>query len=518
VEHTLDDDTAPATVMNPGLSLRRAAGSGVAWSAILTVVRQVTQVVVAVILARLLTPKEYGLAAMAFILTGFVLTLSDVSLGKALVQRAEIDELDRSTVFWASVGLGFILTAGGIAGSPLIAGLFDQPKLQPLVAVLSIGFLLISLQMTQAALFQREMRFRASALRLIGGTVVAAVVAIVAAASGAGSWALIAQELAFAATSTLLLWTLSSWRPKFMFSWARLRALGGFGIRLVGARLLGNLNDNADSMLIGRFLGSAALGVYSVAFNLVMVPLSRLVLPVSDSLFPIYSRIQDDRGRMGRIWLRTVVLVVAVSGPLMLGLLVVAPEFVSTVFGDQWTGAVPVVRILAPVAVVISMAQISISVLLALGRSGTVFRYSAVSTPLTVGAFAVGLHWGVVGVATCYACTAIPLAAVMIVIVVRVLDVRFRELLGNLWHVLEATAAMVAAVLAAHWYLHSESLSPALVLVGVVAVGIAVYVPICLLRVRPIREEAGRLKSLFRSSVGRARQRFGQPLAVDRGL
>jgi len=506
-EATVQPLTTPATVASPpaadiggagvqvaqSRSLRTLAASGAAWGTFNSAYRQLVRVVVAIVLARLLTPADYGLAAMAFVLTSFVLTFSDASLGKALIQRPTIDELDRSTVFWTTFAIGVVLTCVGVAASGMIAAFFHQPALKPLVAVLSVSFVLISLQMTPAALLQREMRFRATVIRFTVGTTVAGIAGIAVAAAGGGAWALILQQLAFAGTSTLLLWTLSGWRPRLAFSWARLRSLGSFGIRVMFARLMDDISGNADNMLVGRYLGSAALGAYSVAYNVMLVPISKLALPIQESLFPVLSRVQDDRERVARMWLRSTVLLAVLLAPLMVGLAIVAPEFVRVVLGSRWAAVVPVVRILAPTAILQSLGGLASTVLLAIDRPKTVFRFSFANTVLTLIAFVVGLHWGIVGVATGYAAVVSPLSIYLIVRVAKIVSARPVDVAGRLGQVVQVTAVMAAGVALVQWYARSVELAPSMMLVLLVAAGALLYVPLCLLLVEHAREESRRV-------------------------
>ena len=460
-------------------SLRAQISAGVGWGLLFSVVTQVSRVAVGLVLVRLLTPEDYGLAAMALVCTAFVLTLSDASLGKALVQRPTIDELDRSTVFWATLGIGVLLTGAGVAASGPLAHLFHQPKVQPLIAVLSLSFILVSLQMTQASLFQREMMFKATTVRLILSAAVGGAVGILIAVLGGGAWALIGQQLALTATSAVLLWLLSPWRPRLMFSWSRLRSLGGFGLNVMGSRLMDDVSTNADNVLIGRFLGSAALGAYSVAYNLMTLPIARLVIPIQDTLFPAYARIQDDTARVRQIWLRTTAVVTSVVAPAMVGLMVVAPDFVHVVLGSRWAAAAPVLRILAPLAVAQSLAALASTTLLARDRTKTIFRCSVVNTIVVVSAFIIGLRWGIIGVAAAFACVSIPMAGVLVYLAANALGAPASEVVRTLRGPLEATCAMALAALGVQWFLQSQSVSIGISLFVVIAVAGAVYVPVC---------------------------------------
>jgi O-antigen/teichoic acid export membrane protein len=481
-------------------TLRGQVSAGVAWGLYINVFTQLSRMAVAIVLARLLTPADYGLAAMAFVCTSFVLSLSDASLGQALVQRKTIDELDRSTVFWTTFAIGVVLTVVGYLTSGLIADLFHEPAVQPLVAVLSLSFVLASLQMTQAALFQREMLFRLTALRFTVAVVVSSVVGLTAAILGAGAWALIAQQIAFSAASTVALWVASPWKPRFVFSWQRLRRLGGFGLNVMGSRLLGDVSSNADTFLVARYLGSAALGVYSVAFNLMTLPIARLILPIQDSLFPAYARIQDDKARIAKIWHRTNTVTVAIVAPAMVGLAVLAPEFVHVVLGSRWAAAAPVLRVLAPVAVAQSLISLSNTLLLGIDRSTSVFRLSLAYTILVVSGFALGVHWGVLGIATALAVVMYSITIAGLYVTTRALDSDVREILRSLSGPVEATAAMALALVGAKWLLEPTAIPAWAELLTLVLVGAVVYVPACVLRVAPVRVELARFQR-FRPAI-----------------
>ena len=158
-------------------------------------------------------------------------------------------------------------------------------------------FVVASLGATQTALLTREMAFRALELRPMAGRPVGAAVGI-ALAAGAGAWAIIAQQLTIVVVWTILIWRPRRWRPRFTFSMASLRDLGGFSGNVFGQRLVYYVHRNADNLLIGRFLGASALGVYALAYNVMLQPMSRIAGPVQEVLFPAFSRMQDDRERM----------------------------------------------------------------------------------------------------------------------------------------------------------------------------------------------------------------------------
>ena len=197
--------------------------SGVAWKAGSQLTLQVSRMAVALILARLLAPEDWGLAAMVLVFSGIVVVFTDSALGTALIQRRTIVEEDRSTVFWTSAVIGLVLMLAGIGLSGPLARFYGEPEVAALFAVVSVGFLVSSLGATQQALLVRDMRFNRLELRQIAATVVGAAVGITVALAGFGAWAIVAQLLAEAAVSTVLLWYLAEWWPSAVYSFASLR-------------------------------------------------------------------------------------------------------------------------------------------------------------------------------------------------------------------------------------------------------------------------------------------------------
>jgi O-antigen/teichoic acid export membrane protein len=445
-------------------------------------------------LARLLTPREFGLAGIALVFASLAFLLADLGLGASIVQRPELTEDDRSTAFWTNAGLGCLLALAGVGLSWPVADLYHQPRVQPLLAVLSLSFLLTALGTTQGALLIRDMEFRSLELRNIAATSISVAVAIVVAALGYGPWAIISQGLVNCGVSTALLWRSSPWRPRLRYSVDSLRHLLGYGGLIFGSGLVRYVERNLDNVLIGRFRGPAALGAYGIAYNVMLVPILRLVTPVQQVLFPALSRIQksDD---LGTKWLRMTRVLAAVTLPGLLGMVVVAPDFIVVVLGDEWRGAIHVLQILAWVGI-LNVASLQTTTLLeALGRAGSVFRYTIASSIVSLAGFAAGIHWGIVGVAAGYAAAKTLVVPFYVASSTRAAGVPLKELGKAVSGALEASAGMAICVLGARLaLLHHLSAVPRLVVL--VAVGLTVYVLLCRWRlpdvVHDIRQALGR--------------------------
>jgi O-antigen/teichoic acid export membrane protein len=484
-----------ATGGSPGSPVRSRTLRGLAWKGVSQVMVQLSRILVLVVLARQLSPKEYGLVGMALVFSAVLLLFADIGLGAALVQRRRITEEDRSTVFWTSAGVGALLTLAGVAGAGLVASAYGEPSVRPLVLALSAGCIVTALGSTPAALLTRDMDFRGLELRAIGATVAGAIVAVITALRGWGAWAVVAQQLTVVSFSTVLLWAFSPWRPRLVFSLASLRSIGGFGGNVFGSRFCFFLNRNTDNILVGRFLGADSLGIYALAYNAMITPLSRLAFPLQEVMFPALARMQDDRARMREIWLRTLRLISAFAMPAMLGLIVVADEFARVVFGERWLAVAPVLQILAWVGLLQTLSALNSKILTALDRTGVLMRFAVLSFALYLVAFVVGLKWGILGVATGYAVMATAVVQPLYLwLTARELGASVRDILRTLSPIVQATLVMLVPVVALRLVLVHNGVSPAFRLVTVALVGAAVFTLACAWREPAVFAELRRLR------------------------
>lgn len=484
---------------------------GLSWKFASQLILQGTRIALALILARLLTPHEYGLAGMVLVFASFVLIFSDFGLGAALVQREEVTETDCSTVFWATVTAGLVFAGVGFAVAGPVASFYRAPDVKPLFSALALSFVLSGLGTVQRSLLMRSMDFRKLELRAIVATLTSAALAISLAVAGFGAWAIIAQVLTMDAVSTLILWTASPWRPRFVFSWASLKRFGGFGLNSFGTRLLSDVNENADTLLIGRFTTPSLVGAYSLAYNVTLLPANRIVSPIQQVLFPAFSRIQRDSKRVGEAWIQANVLIAAVSLPALAGLIALAPDFVPLVLGRRWDRAIPVVQILAWVGVVESLQRLNWVVLQARDRTQTLLRFSVVAVGANLAAFAIGLHWGIVGVAACYAISMTVFLPVYMTITARVVETSVAQAARRLRGVVEAATTMALALVGGRLMLAHEGVPASVRLPVLIVCGFLIFVGIGAWR-------APEVTSVIRSVVRARRSRVRPTPAPDAAI
>jgi O-antigen/teichoic acid export membrane protein len=478
--------------------------SGLAWKAGSQLTLQLSRVVVALVLARLLAPHDWGVAAMVLAVSGSVVVFTDSALGTALIQRRQLYPGDRSTVFWLTVGIGALLAVGGIGIAGPLSHFFGEPAVRPLFIALAVGFFISALGATQMSLLMRDMQFNRLELRQIAATVTGAVSGIAIAVAGFGPWAIVGQQLAEVTASTTLLWLLSPWRPSLTFRSTSLRRLGGFAGRVFGQNFLYQAGRNLGNVLIGRLLGPTAVGAYGLATNIILLPFARIAGPLQQVFFPAFSRMNDDHERLADVWIRAARLIGLFSIPSLVGLAIVAPDFVDVVLGRKWERATPVIQILVVVGIVQALQTLNAEVLLALDKAGTLLRFTILWFVGTIGAALAGVHWGILGIATCYAIVNLLVEPVSMYLTTRALGISVWRFLGAFAGITQATAIMAAVLLTGRAALVHAEVPTAPRLLLLIAVGGLVFVASCLWRAPEVRMEV-------RTAIERRRQRLRRP-------
>jgi O-antigen/teichoic acid export membrane protein len=471
---------------------------GAGWVIASQVPTQILGFVTSIVVARLLGPFDVGVAVEAVVFANLALIFADFGFAAVIIQRPVLTEEDRSTAFWVGVSLGTGLMLLGIGLSWPIAALYDQPLVQPLFAVLSVTFLFSALGIVQGALLVRDMRFRSLQTRTVIATAVSCAAGITAAALGAGSWAIVTQHLVITAVSTALLWRASSWRPRPMFSRKSLREMAGYSSNVLGVDVLGWATVSLDNFLIGRYLGAAPLGAYSIAYSVMTTPLKRIASPLSTVFFPAFSAMQD-HARIAAGWLRANGMVALVVVPLTLGMIPAAPDLVAAVFGPEWEQAAELIQILAVVGMLQALAGLCDGVLQAIDRTRELFRFTLILSVLSVGAFAAALPWGVDGVAWAFLGVTVVMQPALVVLTARQLGADPWDWLRGMAGVLQAGVVMLAAVYAVREAL-PDDLGSGYRLVAMIVTGALVYLPLVRWRFPQAMEEINLVRARRRGA------------------
>lgn len=410
-----------------------------------------------VILARLLTPYDFGLAATVLIFVNFAVVVAEQGFGAALIQKSEIDERHRSSIWWVNVGLGLLMTAVFLAAAPAVGWFYAEPALVPLMRVISLLFVLNALGITHASLLSRELEFAGMARAETAASWSGAVTAVALAFAGAGPWAIVGQSVVSSAIGSAALWGLSPWRPKAIFDVGAIRELFGFSTDQFLTNAATYWVRNVDNVLVGRVLGQAPLGVYTRAYAVMLFPINRISRVLQRVMLPSFSIIQSDPARVASLFQRMTRVVALANFPLMLGVLACAPDFTAAVFGPQWGEMVPVLRVLVGVGLIQSVTAMLGSLYSALGQTRLRLRVQIPLHAVEIAGIVIGLRWGIVGVASGYAIASVLTAPVTIFYACRLVGLSLKDYFANLAGVFAcaAAAAMAAGATAAamppHW-------------------------------------------------------------------
>ncbi|MCC6198197.1 MAG: MOP flippase family protein [Burkholderiales bacterium] len=483
----------------PSGDLGIRATRGVLWTGAGQILRQVVQIVGSIVLARLLAPNDFGLLGMAMFFVGIGQLFADFGIGSAIVHARSEDRIVLSSCFWLNVAVASVLALVLLGASPLIADFYRRPDLTSVVAVLALNLMLAGLQVVPQALLFRDMRFGDLARAQVLGSLAGAIVAIAFAWLGAGVWALVAQPLVGSTVALLISMAALSWRPRFEFSWPLVEPLARFSFALLGTNLVGYANRNVDSLLVGRFLGASALGLYSMAIQLMLYPLQQVSSVIVRVLFPTLVQIRGDLPRFRSAYLRAVGAIAVVAFPMMGGLFAVADDFVTVVFGPGWIGMTPVLRVLSWVGMLQSVGTTVGVIYLATGRPAIALRVTVVAAPLLIGGMAAGLPWGILGVAIGYAAASLLLFYYSAGTAFGLVYISLRELHEVVYRPLLSTLVMVGAVTLTKSMIPDVPTSIRLAIA--VTSGVVAYVALSLLL---NRRQLMEIFALVKSAAGRA--------------
>jgi O-antigen/teichoic acid export membrane protein len=366
-------------------------------------IKILVQVLSVVLLSRILSPGDYGLIAMVTAIIGVADIFRDLGLSTAAVQARTLTDRQRANLFWINAALGLGLAVGACCLAPVLAALYGEPELVGITQVLAVTFLLNGLATQYRADLTRRLLFGRLAVADVAAAVSGLVLALVAALSGAGYWALVVQQLTQYGVMLALVVAGGRWRPGSPSRGADMGGLLRFGWHMVGTQLIGYVANNADSVIVGARFGAGPLGLYNRAFQLLMTPLTQVRAPITQVALPVLAAVQDEPRRLVRYVAQGQL---ALGYSLVAGLGVVAgtaPHLVSALLGDDWQDAAPLLAVLAVAGAVQTLGLANYWVYVSCGLSGALLRYSLIQAAVKIASVLIGSAWGVVGVAAGYA-------------------------------------------------------------------------------------------------------------------
>ncbi|MEI6564878.1 MAG: lipopolysaccharide biosynthesis protein [bacterium] len=408
-------------------TLRKQTIHAMSWSALETLGLTILQFVFSIIMARLLTPEQYGLIAVLGVFITLAQTFVDSGFGSALIQKREPSQTDITTVFVFNMVIA-VVCVGAVCGvAPWIAGFYGQPILRPMACVLSMGIVINALCLIQFRLMTKRLDFKTQAKIGLGSTLFSGVVGVLMAMNGFGVWSLVAQQLCSHSVRGILLWGLNPWRPSGHISLASLREMAPFGSRILGIGLLETVFKNLNRLVIAKLFSPADLGYVERAHSLSDMPISGLTSMLNKVMFPVMATIQDDFKRL-KSSLRTSVAVLAwVLFPATVGLIVVAEPLVLILLTRKWAASIPYLRLCCIDLMVYPLYVVHLSLLKAIGRSDLVLRTELVRKGLVLISLLVTYRWGIMAMMAGYALVSVVSFVVIITQSGRLVGYRIRE-------------------------------------------------------------------------------------------
>lgn len=369
---------------------------GIMWTFFSTFINRGFTFIVKLILARLLLPEDFGLIGMALVFTTFIQALNEMGVGSALIQRKKDNLTDThfQTVFWFSIVFSSILfVAVLIIIAPTVAWFYDEQQLRLIVTILSIPLVLNSLVVVQKSILMREMNFKIISLVDTVGVFISSIIAIFMAFYGAGVWSIVIQSILPSLFSIPFFWVLTNWNPKLIFSRDALKDVFSFGIFVTFNKLLLKFVNNLDFLLIGRFLGSEILGLYTIAFTLTDTFKNKLMQILDKVFYPVYGQLQDEKQRIAEYYLLVVKYNTIFIIPIMT-FIIIESENIMSFFGDDWTVGTFPLQMLAIATIINSLGGTSSSVLLSLGKAKLLFSINLFSSAFIASAIIIGIVLG----------------------------------------------------------------------------------------------------------------------------
>jgi O-antigen/teichoic acid export membrane protein len=428
--------------------------------------------VTTVILARLLLPEQFGIVGYCLIAFQYLDLLNDVGIGHALIARRDKQEEAANAAFVIGLGVSLALFAMAWLGAPGLAGFFNEPQVTDLFRVLAFAIIISAFGIVPGALLQRDLRFKDRMVPSLATMVVKGVVAISMALAGFGVWSLIWSQLLGQITNTAISWWMVRWWPTRAFDRETAREMLRYGLNITAVSLLGSFMVNVDYLLVGRLLGAAALGYYTMAFRipeLVIRSVSQIVTTVA---FPVLSKAQLQVEQMRTLYFAYLRYMALFTFPAGVGIAILAGPFIQVFLGPVWAESIAPMQFIALASGFSIVSHLSGIIYNALGKPEITRKLSLAKLPLVLVVLYAGTFWGVAGVAAGHVVLTLLCMVIDAVMIRRAIDVPLTELARALQPALIGTAAMAVALLAASSLIGSFYLAA---LLALPFVGLAVY-------------------------------------------
>ena len=428
------------------------------------------------VMARLLSPADYGLMAMAMTLVSFVGFFNEVGIGAAIVQKKELGQAEVNGCFAFAIIASIVLFILTVLLSGPAASFFGNPKLQPMIAVLASAFIFGAVGTVPLAFLRKEMNFKAVAGINVMAIFVQAIMSLVLAWRGMGAWALVWSFIAASVAQSLSAFWLSSWRPRGAFGMRAAYGIVMYGLHVTTTRIFWYMYSNADKVIIGKVLGDRALGIYDMAFSLATLPTSQITTLATNVASPLFAKLQSDLTQLRAFILHITRGVAYVTYPALIGMLVCSRELIAVLLGDKWLGMLVPFGALCVMGLIKSVDPLLSQVLIATGNARKLSGYTLMcGIAMTVAVVGGATLDGLRGVSLVWMVVYPLLSVRLLHLIAQVTGMKMSEYYRVLLPVLTASAAMAVVVLAVREAMLVAGVPPLPMLIAQVATGAIAY-------------------------------------------
>ena len=442
------DGVAPGVAgeATPGGRLAHRAVQGVVWTYVSFAGSKLLVFISTVVLARLLAPAEFGQVGFALLVISYMDTVGDFGVSSALIYERERPEEAANVAFLISLATGLAWFAACFAGAPLVADFFNDPAVVPVLRVMSLVFIVNALGNTHDAILRRDLDFKKRLVPDFAMAALKGVCSVGLALAGWGVWSLVWGQLIGTAAATVALWLIVPWRPRLRATWARARGMLAYGGQIVSVNVISAIVHDADFVIVGRVLGSAALGLYSLAYRTPEFFITMVIWVIGKVTFPVYSKLRDDPEALSEAFLMTLRYLSLITLPAGLGLAALGGLFVEGFYGGQWVPAVRTLQALAVAGALRSLGSHAGDVYKATGRPGILTKLGLLRAAVIVPAMLWGARYGIFGVAVAQLIVTAGSTLLNLYVAGRVLRLSAWALLAEFKTAALASVLMVAAL------------------------------------------------------------------------
>lgn len=374
-------------------SLKQKAASGMVWTAVQKYSTMIIQFISGIILARLLTPHDYGCIGMLSIFMALAETFIDGGFGSALIQKKNPTQQDYSTIFFWNLGMSAVLYAILFFSAPAIARFYDIPLLCPVLRVQALVLFIHAFNLVQRNQLRKKLNFKLLSIITVTTSLISLGVTIYMAYKGCGVWALVAQNLIGAAIPAIVFWFYVRWRPIWTFSWKSFKELFSFGAFMFLSNLINKFCAKLTGLLIGKFYSANTLGYYSKAMSTEQLASSSISSIVTSVTYPLYAQVQDDKAALSNMIKRLTTTIAYITFPLMFVLLLTAKPIFVLLYSEKWVASVPYFQILCLIGLEECLQAVNTQTLAAIGKSKLMFQWTLVKRSLGLVFVIGGLYW-----------------------------------------------------------------------------------------------------------------------------